>query len=101
MTNRALAATVLVLWALAARAEVDPLRRTKVVEAVERASPAVVNISTTQVVASAVVGVGGGRRRWRHVHWAVVRDMALGWLVTLPVTAALAAGAVLLWEALA
>jgi PiT family inorganic phosphate transporter len=58
-------------------------------------------VSTTQVVASAVVGVGGGRRRWRHVHWAVVRDMALGWLVTLPVTAALAAGAVLLWEALA
>ena len=30
-------------------------------------------VSTTQVVASSVVGVGGGRRRWRHVRWAVVR----------------------------
>ena len=27
-------------------------------------------VSTTQVVASSVVGVGGGRRRWRHVRWA-------------------------------
>jgi len=25
-------------------------------------------VSTTQVVASSVVGVGGGRARWRHVH---------------------------------
>ena len=46
--------------------------------------------STTQVVASSVVGVGVGRRRWRHVHWAVVRQMGLAWLVTLPATAALA-----------
>ena len=30
-------------------------------------------VSTTQVVASSVVGVGGGRRRWRHVRWAAVR----------------------------
>ncbi len=55
-------------------------------------------VSTTQVVASAVVGVGGGRRRWRHVHWTVVRGMALGWLVTLPVTGALAALIVLASE---
>ena len=26
-------------------------------------------VSTTQVVASSVVGVGGGRRRWHHVRW--------------------------------
>jgi len=26
-------------------------------------------VSTTQVVASSVVGVGGGRRRWKHVSW--------------------------------
>jgi PiT family inorganic phosphate transporter len=58
-------------------------------------------VSTTQVVASAVVGVAGGRRRWRHVRWAVVRDMGLGWLVTLPVTAALAAATLLLGRALA
>lgn len=53
-------------------------------------------VSTTQVVASSVVGVGGGRRRWRHVNWAVVRQIALGWLITMPATAAvgaLAAGA--------
>ena len=27
-------------------------------------------VSTTQVVASSVVGVGVGRRRWHHVRWA-------------------------------
>ena len=43
--------------------------------------------STTQVVASSVVGVGAGRRRWHHVHWALVRQMGLAWLVTMPVTA--------------
>jgi len=46
--------------------------------------------STTQVVASSVVGIGIGRRRLRHVHWAVVRQMGLAWLVTMPVTAVLA-----------
>ena len=71
-----------------------------------RARPAVIvaasalgaPVSTTQVVASTVVGVGGGRRRWRHVHWAVVREMALGWVVTLPVTAALARRRAGAWE---
>jgi PiT family inorganic phosphate transporter len=58
-------------------------------------------VSTTQVVASSVLGVGGGRRRWRHVHWAIVRLMAVGWVVTLPGSALLAAGVVLAWEALA
>ncbi len=48
--------------------------------------------STSQVVASSVVGVGGGRWRWRHVHWEVVRQMGLAWVITLPVTGALAAG---------
>ncbi|MGZ4247909.1 MAG: anion permease [Solirubrobacteraceae bacterium] len=47
--------------------------------------------STSQVVASSVVGVGGGRRRWRHVHWEVVRHMGIAWLITLPSTAVLAA----------
>jgi len=46
-------------------------------------------VSTTQVVASAIVGVGVGRRRLRHVRWRIVRAMGLGWVVTLPVTAAL------------
>ena len=54
-------------------------------------------MSTTQVVASSVVGVGVGRRRWHHVHWAVVRQMGLAWLITMPVTAVLAAAALGLW----
>ncbi len=48
--------------------------------------------STTQVVASSVVGIGGGRRRWRHVNWVTVRDMGLAWLITLPASALLAVG---------
>ncbi len=55
-------------------------------------------VSTTQVVASSVLGVGGGRRRWRHVNWAVVRHIALGWVVTMPITALLAAVAVTVWR---
>ena len=47
-------------------------------------------VSTSQVVASAVVGVGGGRRRWRHVDWALVRQMGIAWLITIPISAALA-----------
>jgi len=57
--------------------------------------------STSQVVASAVVGVSGGRWRWRHVHWEVVRQMGVAWLVTLPTTAALAAVVFELWHGLA
>jgi inorganic phosphate transporter, PiT family len=56
-------------------------------------------VSTTQVVASSVVGVGGGRRRWRHVHWAVVRAIALAWLLTLPAAATIGAITLVIWEA--
>ena len=56
--------------------------------------------STSQVVASSVIGVGGGRWRWRHVHWEVVRQMGLAWLVTLPCTGLLAAVVFELWRAL-
>jgi PiT family inorganic phosphate transporter len=54
--------------------------------------------STTQVVASSVVGVGGGRRRWHHVRWSVVRQMSLAWAVTMPASAAIAAVALLGWR---
>jgi inorganic phosphate transporter, PiT family len=54
-------------------------------------------VSTTQVVASSVVGVGGGRRRWHHVRWSVVRSIALAWLLTLPASAALGAIMLLIW----
>ena len=53
--------------------------------------------STAQVVASSVVGVGGGRWRWHHVHWEVVRQMGLAWLITMPMTGALAVGIYELW----
>ena len=53
--------------------------------------------STSQVVASSVVGVGGGRWRWRHVRWEVVRHMGAAWLITVPITAATAAVAFELW----
>ena len=57
-------------------------------------------VATSQVVASAVVGVGVGRRRWRHVRWTVVRTMLLAWVLTLPVAAVLGAVSFLLWKGL-
>jgi PiT family inorganic phosphate transporter len=58
-------------------------------------------VSTTQVVASSVVGVGGGRRRWHHVRWAVVRAISLAWLFTLPGSALLGAVTLVAWDAIA
>jgi len=55
------------------------------------ASVAGAPVSTSQVVASSVVGVGGGRWRWRHVHWEFVRRMGVAWWITLPITGVLAA----------
>ena len=55
--------------------------------------------STTQVVASSVVGIGGGRRRVRHVDWAVVRNIGLAWVITIPICAALAGAALEIWRA--
>lgn len=57
-------------------------------------------VSTTQVVASSVVGVGGGRRRWAHVRWVVVRSIAFAWLLTLPASAAIGAIMLLIWRAI-
>lgn len=56
--------------------------------------------STTQVVASSVVGVGGGRGRWHHVRWAVVRQMGTAWLLTMPASAAFGALALVAGRAL-
>ncbi|MDH4177707.1 MAG: inorganic phosphate transporter, partial [Thermoleophilia bacterium] len=58
-------------------------------------------VSTTHVVASSIVGVGGGRRRWRHVRWPIVREMLIAWVTTLPACAALAAPTLILWRWLA
>lgn len=57
-------------------------------------------VSTTQVVASSVVGVGIGRRRWRHVRWVVVRSIAYAWLLTLPATTGLGAVTLAAWRAI-
>jgi PiT family inorganic phosphate transporter len=56
--------------------------------------------STTQVVASSVVGIGAGRRRLRHVNWEIVRQIGLAWVITLPATAALGAGLLAFWRVL-
>jgi PiT family inorganic phosphate transporter len=57
-------------------------------------------ISTTDVVAPSVVGVGTGER-WHHVRWKVVEEIGLAWVVTLPVSGALAALAWPVWRSLA
>ena len=58
-------------------------------------------ISTSQVVSSSVVGIGAGRRRWRHVSWGVVREIGVAWLTTMPAAAILAVVALPLWLHLA
>lgn len=54
-------------------------------------------VSTSQVVASSVAGVGGGRR-WHHVRWHVVRQIGVAWIVTIPVCVMLGALAVPVWR---
>jgi inorganic phosphate transporter, PiT family len=58
-------------------------------------------VSTTQVVASSVVGAGVGRGRFRHVAWQVVQKMLIAWVTTLPAAAVLAAAFLPLWRWLA
>jgi PiT family inorganic phosphate transporter len=55
-------------------------------------------VSTTQVVASSVVGVGGGKRRWHHVRWSVVRSIAFAWVLTLPAAVILGAIMLVIWR---
>ena len=58
-------------------------------------------VSTTQVVASSVVGVGGGRRRWRHVRWGTVREIGIAWLTTIPAAGVLAVVVLYIWKGVA
>ena len=55
-------------------------------------------ISGTHVVASSVVGTGGARRRWGRIRWAVVREIGIAWMTTIPATALLAAVAIVVWR---
>jgi inorganic phosphate transporter, PiT family len=48
-------------------------------------------VSTTQVVSSAIMGVGAAERV-NKVRWGVAREIAMAWLLTIPATALLAAG---------
>jgi PiT family inorganic phosphate transporter len=48
-------------------------------------------VSTTQVVSSAIMGTGSADRVSK-VRWTVGRDIAVAWLLTIPVSALLAAG---------
>jgi PiT family inorganic phosphate transporter len=48
-------------------------------------------VSTTQVVSSAIMGAGSADRVSK-VRWTVARDIAVAWVLTIPVTALLAAG---------
>lgn len=57
-------------------------------------------VSTTQVVAASVVGIGGGRRRWAHVDWAIVRHIGITWLTTMPAAGIIGAIALPLWRLL-
>lgn len=54
-------------------------------------------VSTTDVVAPAIVGTGSGER-WHHVRWAVVGEIGVAWLITLPVSGVLAALAFVVWR---
>lgn len=47
-------------------------------------------VSTTQVMSSSIVGVGAGERA-NKVRWNILGDMVVAWLLTIPVTAGLAA----------
>ncbi len=48
-------------------------------------------VSTTQVVSSAIMGVGAGERA-NKVRWGVAQEIAMAWLFTIPATALVAAG---------
>lgn len=48
-------------------------------------------VSTTQVVSSAIVGVGSSERLSK-VRWGVVSDILTAWIITIPVSGLLAAG---------
>jgi PiT family inorganic phosphate transporter len=48
-------------------------------------------VSTTQVVSSAIMGVGAAERM-NKVRWGVAQDIAIAWLLTIPSTALVGAG---------
>jgi PiT family inorganic phosphate transporter len=57
-------------------------------------------VSTTQVVASSIVGIGVGRRRWRHVGWGIVGEIGIAWLTTMPAAGIIAVVLLPVWKLL-
>jgi PiT family inorganic phosphate transporter len=55
-------------------------------------------VSTTQVMSSAIMGVGAAERITK-VRWLILQDMVTAWLLTIPVTAAVSALAYLILSA--
>jgi PiT family inorganic phosphate transporter len=53
-------------------------------------------VSSTQVVSAAIMGVGSAERLSK-VRWGVGGDMVMAWMLTIPVTALLAAGLYWAW----
>jgi PiT family inorganic phosphate transporter len=53
-------------------------------------------VSTTQVMSSAIMGVGAAERLGK-VNWLILRDLALAWALTIPTTALLAAALYLIF----
>ena len=51
-------------------------------------------VSTTHIVSTSIMGVGAAKR-FSAIRWTVVKRMVWAWVLTLPVTAALAYGLVL------
>lgn len=54
-------------------------------------------VSTSQVVSSAIAGVGAAER-FTKVRWGVLRDIAAAWLITIPVTVVIGGMAYLLFR---
>jgi len=54
-------------------------------------------VSTTHVITASIMGVGAAKR-WSAVKWVVVERIIWAWILTLPVSAALAWGLVKLVE---
>jgi len=50
-----------------------------------------VPVSTSQIVSSAIVGVGSAERASK-VRWSVAEDIITAWLITIPASGLLAAG---------
>ena len=47
-------------------------------------------VSTTHVISSAIMGVGAAQRV-KGVRWGVARKMVLTWIITIPISAVMAA----------